>query len=445
VDDGRRQRGTSPVSVHPGYVLVAVLLLAVNLRAAVTAMSPLLPRITPVIGLSGTEVGLLGALPPFCFAASALLGPVLLRRLPAERLAILALGLAAAGQLVRPWSGTAPTFLGLSVLALFGMGLGNVILPVLVKAWFPRWLGRITGFYVTAMVLGTAVPPVLAVPLADAVAAGTGSALTGWRVALATWAAFAGVAALPWLLTAAHPRTGAGAAPPSLVPSSGQPPVPSSGNHSGPSIASSRTAWGVMLIFGVNSLNSYALFAWLPVRLVDAGLTEATAGTVVALFAVVGVPAALLVPVIAARMRHQFPLVVAFSACWLTGLLGLLLAPAQGTLLWAAITGAGGAGFPLALTLIGLRTRDPVMAGRLSGFAQGVGYLGAGFGPLAVGALYDLTGTWGAPFAVLLFTVLPLLLGGWLAGRPRTVEDDLGVAGRGEDRIPFPPPDTLGR
>jgi CP family cyanate transporter-like MFS transporter len=200
-----------------------------------------------------------------------------------------------------------------------------------------------------------------------------------------------------------------------------------------------------MLIFGVNSLISYSLFAWLPVRLVDAGLSESSGGTAVAVFAVVGAPGALIVPVLATRIRHQFPLVLFFTACFGLGLTGILVFPGQGTLVWAFLAGVGGSGFPFAMTLIGLRTRTPAMAGRLSGFAQGLGYLAAGIGPLAVGALYEVTERWTAPFAFLTAALALFALGGWFVRRHDTVEDDLDPSARG--RVPTGPtsPDTLAR
>ena len=424
--------------------------------------------------MTSSEVGLLGALPPFCFAAAALAGPVLLRRLAAERLVLGALCLSAIGQLARPWSPGALGFLGASVVALLGMGTGNVVLPVLVKAWFPRRIGQVTALYVSAVTLGTAIPPLLSIPVADAVATRSGSATTGWQVSLAWWGVLAGLILLPWLAPAAHPRAlPAARNAETLLAETLPAETLSSEVRTAETLSSevrtaetlssevrtaeslpaeslpaetrtrrlplyrSRTAWGVLLVFGATSLITYALFAWLPVRLVDAGVSDAVAAHAVALLAALAVPASLTVPILAARLHNQFPLVIVFAACLALGLAGLLVSPTRGTLIWALICGAGTSGFPLALALVGLRTRTPDSAGQLSGFAQGYGYLGAGLGPLAVGALHDVAGGWALPFAALWLTLALLVLGGWLAGRPGTVEDDL--------RIHQTRPDTLRR
>lgn len=398
--------------------LFALIVLTLNLRAAVTGLSPLLERVAASLRLTPSVAGLLGALPPFCFALGGLLAPILLRRLAAERVVLVVLGLAAAGEGLRPWAGSAAGFLVVTVVALLGSGIGNVILPVLVKGWFPHRIGPVTAIYVTGVTLGTALPALVAVPLADAVQAGTGSSETGWQVALGGWAALAVLAALVWLRPAAHP----------LIP-----PARPRGATTRLPIFRSRTAWGVMLIFGMNSLNVYALFAWLPARLVAAGVSEQAAGIALSVFTAIGLPFGLFIPALAARIRNQFWLVAVLVALFGAGEAGLLLQPPTGALLWASVVlaGIGSSGFPLALTLVGLRTRTPASAGTLSGFAQGLGYTIAGFGPLALGALHQATGGWTAGSGFLLLTLVVMLVGGWLAGRPHTVEDDLDPARTG--------------
>jgi CP family cyanate transporter-like MFS transporter len=180
-----------------------------------------------------------------------------------------------------------------------------------------------------------------------------------------------------------------------------------------------------MLLFGANSLTSYAMFAWLPTRLTEAGMSPSTAGVMLAVFGGMGVPAALVVPTLAARFGRMALLATQFAVCFAIGELGLLLAPLHLTLLWVVIAGWGSGGFSLALTLIGLRSRTPAGAGRLSGFAQGLGYLTAGFGPIIAGVLRQETGGWTAPFVVLIGILVFMVAGGILASPSETVEDEL--------------------
>ncbi len=398
--------------------LLAILLLTLTVRTAVTGLSPLLPRVSAGIPLTPAQAGLVGALPPFCFALAGLIGPRLLRRMPAERVVLALLALEVAGLVSRPWSGGPWAFVACSMVALIGMGLGNVVLPVLVKAWFPHRIATVTSLYVMGVTAGTSLPALFAVPVADAVARGSGDARLGWQVGLSWWASLSVLVAIAWLGPARRPRA---------LPSARR----QEGTHDDPPpsrpVWRSPIAWGIMLLFGANSLTSYALFAWLPTRLTEAGMAPSTAGVMLAVFGGMGVPAALIVPHLAARYQRILLLSVQFAACFAIGLLGLLLAPLHLTLLWVVVAGWGSGGFSLALTLVGLRSRTPASAGRLSGFAQGFGYLMAGFGPIVAGVLRERTGGWTAPFVVLVAVLVLMIVGGALAAPNKAVEDDLGL------------------
>jgi CP family cyanate transporter-like MFS transporter len=412
-------------------VLGALLLLTLTLRTAVTGLSPLLPRVAAGLPLTPTQAGVVGALPPFCFAAAGLLGPPLLRRGAAERVVLLVAVLQIAGLVIRPWSGGPWPFVATSAVALLGMGLGNVVLPVLVKAWFPHRIPAVTSMYVMGVTGGTSLPALFAVPVADAVQRSTGDARLGWQVGLSWWASLSLLVILAWLGPARHP-----CAVPAPRPLS-QERVEGEGSTSlsrrrpvRQSLWGSRIAVGIMLLFGANSLTSYAMFAWLPTRLTEAGTSPSTAGVLLAVFGGMGVPAALIVPTLAARFGRMALLATQFAVCFAIGELGLLLAPLHLTLLWVVLAGWGSGGFSLALTLIGLRSRPPAGAARLSGFGQGLGYLMAGFGPIIAGVLRQETGGWTAPFVVLIGILVLMVVGGILANPHETVEEELERARR---------------
>jgi CP family cyanate transporter-like MFS transporter len=384
--------------------LAGIVLLALNLRGAVTVVPPLLDSVRAGLDMSTTVVGVLGSLPTLAFALAGWVGARLLRRFAAEQLAVGVLVVAAAGQVLRPWSGSALGFLAVSALTLLAMGVGNVILPPLVKAWFPHRIGTVTAAYVATIATGTAIPALVAVPLATAAGA------DGWRVMLATWGAVAVLGLPAWLVIVRHPR----AVPQERATTPVRLPL-----------VRSRIARGLALMMAMTGLNTYAILIWLPARLTDAGLSDAVAGAQLALFAGIGVVPSLVVPVLAVRVRRIEWLVAASLACFVVGYTGLLLAPATLTTLWVLVTGLGPLTFPLCLTLVGLRSANPATAGALSGFMQGWGYAAAAVGPLLVGVLHDVTGGWTAPFAFLFGTLALLLLGGiWSAPR-RTVDDDL--------------------
>ena len=88
------------------------------------------------------------------------------------------------------------------------------------------------------------------------------------------------------------------------------------------------------------------------------------------------------------------------------------------------ILGINGMTAYLALTLIGMRTRSSAGVAKLSAFAQCTGYLLSIPGPLLVGVLYQHSGGWGLPLALMTALMIPQIVVGFLAGRNRTVEEE---------------------
>ena len=293
------------------------------------------------------------------------------------------------------------------------------MLPPLVKRYFPDRVGLMTSLYATILSICTLVPPLVAVPVADSV---------GWRVSLGMWGAITVVAVVPWVAVLAGGRRARRADPDDHL------------EEVGPALAArvSRAplAWAMGILFATSSLNAYAFFAWLPELMQDvAGVGPAGAGALLSLYAGMGIPAAILVPIVLVRTRRVGLLVAAGVGCFLTGDLGLLLAPAAAPWLWAALTGLGPLLFPLCLTLINLRTRTHGGAIALSGFTQGLGYAFGATGPLVVGVLHQVSGGWTWPLIFLTATAFAAIAAGVVAARPGMLEDQLGRAEPADARV----------
>ncbi|MFQ4147301.1 MFS transporter [Arthrobacter sp. LAPM80] len=406
---------------------VAIILTALTLRSAVTVVPPLISTINNDRPLSPATIGILGMLPTAAFGLFGFLTPYVIRWASLEKLIALSVVVGIVGQIVRVLVPNTPLFLVFSVIAFGGLGAGNVLLPPLVKKYFPGKVGLMTALYVTALSVGTALPAQLAVPIADA---------TSWQISLASWAGISTIALIPWLVALFSQRTTPAGTTASGAPSAvaGQAAVAGQGElevHSAPvepaprmNLWRSPTAWGLTFMFGCTSLNTYAMFAWLPEILSEAGLDRGQAGSMLALFAALGLPLSLGIPLLAAKMRNPFPAVMFMLGCFIAGYLGLLLSPANGTWIWVAFAGLGPGTFPLSLLLINHRTRTQVGAGALSGFSQGMGYSLACTGPLFFGLLHQWTGSWTAPFMFLFATLLLLGAGAWIICRPKMLEDD---------------------
>ncbi|MEV0181614.1 CynX/NimT family MFS transporter [Streptomyces sp. NPDC050625] len=392
-------------------LVVGIVLAALNLRPAITSLGALLEEVRDGLGMSGSVAGLLTSVPPLCFAVFGVMAPRLARRFgPA---AVVCAGMVAitTGLLIRPYTGSTAGFLAASALTLMGIAVSNVLMPVIVKRWFPDRVGSMTGLYSMALALGTSAAAAVTVPLTDALGG-------GWQPGLAVWAVLAAAAALPWVALVRHRE----AAPVPEEPvrearaRAEQPPALR--------ITRSRTAWALAVFFGLQATAAYITMGWMPQIFRDAGVSASTAGVLLAITMVMGVPLAFVIPRLATRLPHQGPIVLALGGCGLAGYAGLYFAPAAGAWAWALLLGVSNCAFPLALTMVGMRARTGVGVAQLSAFAQSTGYLISIPGPLLVGVLYQHSGGWGLPIALMAGLMLPQMVVGVLAGRDRTVEQE---------------------
>jgi CP family cyanate transporter-like MFS transporter len=393
--------------------LLAVVLIALNLRTAVSALSPIFDEISVDVQLGSIGIGFLGMLPPICFAVVGLFAPALHRRFGLEPVMIGALVVILFGHLARGASGSYLVLVLASTLTFAGMGVANVLLPPLVKKYFPDRIGLITSLYATALAVGASIPALVAVQVADT---------AGWRISVGMWAVLAGLALLPLVLLTVNTRRARIAA----AAAAGDDPLidePSAGSRG--RIWRSPIAWSLMLVFALTALSSYAMFAWLPEILLDlTSVTQEQSGALLALFAVMGLPSALLVPLLAVRMKNVGPLILAGVVLCVIGYGGLLLAPDALPWLWVASSGLGSLLFPLALVLINLRTRTHEGSVALSSFVQSFGYALGALGPLVVGVLHDVSGGWTIPLAFLVVTSLALMICGIVVSKRRFIEDE---------------------
>ncbi|WP_207877676.1 MFS transporter [Pseudomonas sp. 32_A] len=364
---------------RPWLLLLGLVLVALNLRPALSSMAPVLGLVSEGLGLNASQAGLLTTLPVLCLGLFAPLAPVLARRFGSERVILGILATLALGIVVRSSLGATGVFLG-SLIAGASIGIIGVLLPGIVKRDFPQHAGTLTGVYTMALCLGAAMAAGATVPLAQHF---DGS----WALGLGFWAVPALLAMLVWLPQA---RQGHGLHKVAYrVRGLWRDPL----------------AWQVTLYMGLQSSLAYIVFGWLPSILIGRGLSPTDAGLVLSGSVIVQLVSSLSAPWLATRGKDQRLAIVLVMLITLAGLFGCLYAPLSGLWGWAVVLGLGQGGtFALALTLIVLRSKDAHVAANLSSMAQGVGYTLASMGPLAVGLVHDLTGGWSAVgwiFAVL--------------------------------------------
>ncbi|MET9764077.1 CynX/NimT family MFS transporter [Streptomyces sp. NPDC006372] len=417
--DAGKRGGPSTHAWTKRLLVLGIVLSALNLRPAITSLGALLEEVRDGLGMSGSVAGLLTSVPPLCFAVFGVMAPRLARRFGPGAVVCAGMVAIATGLLIRPYAGGTAGFLAASALALMGIAVSNVLMPVIVKHWFPDRVGSMTGLYSMALALGTSLAAAVTVPLTDALGG-------SWQSGLALWSGLAVAAILPWLPFVR-----------------GRVPAPGTGNRSERTEASasgdpareeaprlritrSRTAWALAVFFGLQATAAYITMGWMAQIFRDAGVPAGTAGLLLAVTMAMGIPLAFVIPRLATRLPHQGPIVLALGVCGLAGYAGLYLAPAAGAWAWALLLGIANCAFPLALTMVGMRARSGPGVAQLSAFAQSTGYLISIPGPLLVGVLYQHSGGWGLPIALMSALMIPQMVVGFLAGRDRTVEAEAG-------------------
>ncbi|MBZ9781437.1 CynX/NimT family MFS transporter [Pseudomonas sp. REP124] len=395
-DDAQVQQN-HPVLRRPWLLLLGLILVALNLRPALSSMAPMLSEVSKSLGLSASQAGLLTTLPVLCLGLFAPLAPVLARRFGAERVVLGILLTLACGIILRSSFGPIGLFAG-SVLAGASIGIIGVLLPGIVKRDFPKQAGTMTGVYTMALCLGAAMAAGATVPLSEHFD-------KSWALGLGFWVVPALAAAIFWL-----PQTGQ-----------------KHGSHQVAyrvrGLLRDPLAWQVTLYMGLQSSLAYIVFGWLPSILIGRGLTPTQAGLVLSGSVIVQLISSLAAPWLATRGKDQRPAIVVVMVMTLGGLFGCLYAPIEGLWGWAILLGLGqGATFSLALTLIVLRSRDSHVAANLSSMAQGFGYTLASMGPFAVGIVHDWTGGWNAVGWIFAVLGLGAISAGLGAGRSLYVQ-----------------------
>ena len=397
---------------HDWPAVAAVVVLALNLRPAVNAIGALLPEIRLAVGLSATVAGVLASLPPLCFAVFGLLAPALGARIGTERALVAGLALMSVGQVARVLDGTPALFAG-SLATLAGLAICNVLMPSVIRTYFPTRIPLLTSVYTTCLVIGAATSSAASVPIERAVGA-------DWRLGAGMWATMTVIALVPWLAL--------------IRRNSRSTPTAQGGRQREElpvrALLRSKVAWTIGIYFGLQTIQAYVITSWLAQITVDGGADQQTGGYSVGVFSVLGAVVAVTVPFLLRTERRLRTASIGLAGLYLLGYLGLILYPAAAVWSSAVLLGLASGSFPLILALLALRARTPAGVAALSAFAQSAGYLIGAAGPVLIGALHDLTGGWTVPLVVMMVSAALMAVVGSRAADPTLVEDDLSAPTR---------------
>jgi CP family cyanate transporter-like MFS transporter len=388
------------VSPRLRWRIIGIIALAIVLRPPISGVGPLLPVISDDLSLGTLGESFLTAIPIVCFGLGAFVAPRFVRKVGLD-VGMLVLGLLLIIGIQTRSAGNVSLLMVGSLLIGIAIAFANTLLPTVVKRDFSHRIGFMTGLYTTVMVSFAAIGATIAVPLA-------GSDGTAWRTSFMWWLIPAVVAVVLWL--------------PQIR---GHLARRAEDHSEHVTVWRQRSAWLLAFFFGLQSTAFYAMLAWLPTLLQDAGFAPTEAGALLGFSSLVGIPMGLiLAPVIA--KSHLLPTATTISGVVaIVGTIGLTLSPASGTILWLSLLGIGqGAAFVLALNFITLHSAEPRVTTALSAMVQGMGYLFAGIGSSAMGAIHGATGGWTLPMVLLCIMAIVQTAMGWLVARPQLIHAD---------------------
>ncbi len=374
-----------------GEIILAlgIICIAANLRAAITAVGPLIELISKDTNISNGEAGLLTTIPLIAFAFFSPFAPRLAQLCGLNVTLGTSMLLLTLGIFLRSTPSVTNLFLGTIMIGL-SISVGNVLIPSFIKLNFPRRIGSMTGLYSISMGIWAALAAGLSPRFLEYFH------LT-WRGSLAVWAILSLFALFIWL--------------PQMRLSHTSNPTPNYVSFF--EIMHSQTTWYVAFFMGLQSLLFYVIIAWLPQILHEAGMTLNQAGSMSALLNFIGIPVSVIVPIWASRYKDQRTIVLIVFIIYLIGLAGIFFNFTQWAIVWVVLLGIGqGSTISLALTLITLRASNASSVAQLSGASQSIGYMLAAVGPVSFGFLRDLTGSWHHSIAVLILVSIAMLYAG---------------------------------
>lgn len=388
-------------------VVIAILLMASNMRSPIVALGSIAPVVQDALGLTAAHIGWLGAIPMLMFALGALVSPAIGKRFGLENTLIAVVVVLTAGIIMRStWVSWNGFFIGTILLSL-AIGFANTLVAPVIKQHTPTNIALVTSMFSLTMSVMAGLVSGLVYPLSERV---------GWQWALGGWASLSIAALVAWIIL--RLKLGSSHKMPVMTLTKDQV------TQEATSIWKSPLAWWLAIFMGLQSLLFYTIAAFLPSIWISKGLSEVAAGSMASVFQFMA-PIAIIGMTWLINKRGVRLQTVAIGATVLNviGLLGVSYLPSIMPMMWTAIMGLGCAAiFTLCIMLFSLRTYTPNQASKLSGMAQTIAYLVAFAGPFGAGWLYELSGNWDGPLLfILILTIINVIIA-WLASRPIMID-----------------------
>lgn len=369
-----------------GLMVLAILLVALNLRPAISSIGPMLEPIRTDLKLSNSEVSLLTAVPVFCMGLFAPLAVLFGRKFGLKRsiaFLLLAIGLFTA---VRGFMPTYPVLLASAFFIGLAIAIISPLLSAMIKRDFPMRTAALIGVFSFGMGLGATLSAGLT---------GIFYTIADWPLAIASWGLLSIAALVIWLRV--------------------EQPVEVVSEKSGLeemaklSPWKNRRAWYMLLFFGCQSALFFSMLTWLAPIAIEKGMSVLAAGGVLTLMSAVQIAGNISIPLFFNKFPNRLMWILAVLSFGTAGILLLMFGNVGA--IWAAAACIGvalGGLFPIALLMPLDETASADEANSWTAMTQSGGYIISAFMPLTIGIIYDQTGN--HHITLLMFLVFILLM-----------------------------------
>ncbi|PIC80859.1 MFS transporter [Sporosarcina sp. P18a] len=353
-----------------GLLLLAIFIVALNLRPAITSIGPMLDIIRDDLLLSNTEVSLLTVIPVICMGVFAMLAPILNQAIGLNKTMYLMLLLLAVATAMRFFVTSFSVLLLTAFIAGVAIAVIGPLLSALIKQYFPMHVAVVVGIYSFGMGMGATLS----------------TGLTGvfyekahsYGFALAVWAIIAIFGIIAWAVTAAYPIE--------------VKQVTKQHVQKGKNPWRNKQAWSFLIFFGLQAALFFSVLAYLVPIAVSNGMTLLQAGALLSGMTIVQIFMNIGFTLILQKLTSRTPALIGIL------LLGIFSIGLMWTAepLWFAIgvvimgIPLGGL-FPICLLLPMDATDTAEETNSWTAMMQTGGFIIGGILPLLIALLYDYT------------------------------------------------------
>ena len=368
--------------------MLVIAALALTLRPTLTATGPLLADIRLTTGISLQTASLLIVLPMLCMGIYPLLLPLLGKRLSESAWIVGGLFAIALSGLWRLELTSGTALIASTLLGGTGIAIVQAIAPSVVKRWFPQRVALTMGIYSAFLMAGGGIAATFSPLVAQH--------YDSWQAGLGVWLLLPVIALVMWWLRPAE----------ALETEQDE----TKQSHVSVNFFNNRRAWLLASYFGLANAGYACIIAFLPTYAQGLGWNAQSSGELIGIMTIFQVLGALGAPALSGSRLDRRPWLLFAVGIQIIGFIGLILMPESLLLLWAALIGAGlGACFSLTLTVALDHLSLPKLAGALTAFVQGIGFIITALVPYFAGALHEWSGSFEIIWMMLILTLIGML------------------------------------